>query len=173
VAARAAGERSRSRGPVRATEAALLELLAFTRKQGLLHMDTHFENVLTDGSALFLGDHGLALSRSFQLGAAELAFFERHQSYDRCTAINSLVHAVVAHCDAHPNGEARPLWRDALRELIAGSHAVSESLPDALRAYLVQRGPVALAMGEFYARLTADFSTEYPEAQLRALLGEG
>ena len=150
---------------VRETQAALLDILAFTGGQGLLHMDAHFENVLVDGSGgLFLGDHGLAISRTFELDGDEREFFKRHETFDRCTAFTSLVHAVVARYDA------RPVWREALRELIDGTHRASAEVSADLRAYLVRVGPLALAMGDFYRRLTADLRTEYPAASLQAML---
>ena len=150
---------------VRETQAVLLDILAFTGSQGLLHMDAHFENVLVDGSGgLFLGDHGLAISRTFELDGDEREFFKRHETFDRCTAFTSLVHAVVARYDA------RPVWREALRELIDGTHRASAEVSADLRAYLVRRGPLALAMGDFYRRLTADLRTEYPAASLQAML---
>jgi hypothetical protein len=141
------------------TEASLLSLLEFTASRGLLHMDAHFENVLVAGDQLVLADHGLAISRDFPLVSDELAFFDRHETFDRCTALTSLVHALTTHLDARSD------WRQALRELIEGGR------PHPLRAYLERRGPVALAMGEFYGNLIRDFATEYPADDLRALLG--
>ncbi|MFE3544320.1 hypothetical protein ACFXK0_15260 [Nocardia sp. NPDC059177] len=51
--------------------------------RGLLHLDTHFENILTDGSRLYFGDYGLALSADFDLSPSEAAFLDRNQTYDR------------------------------------------------------------------------------------------
>jgi hypothetical protein len=147
-----------------ATEARLLGVLSFLKAQGVLHMDVHLENVLTDGDELFLTDHGLVLSRAFHLDAEEVAFFERHENFDRCTAITGLVHALVARHDARPD------WRAALRELLEGTHARREDVPAASAAYLVHRGPVALAMGDFYRLLKADLATEYPASRLQELL---
>lgn len=151
---------------VRETEAAVLDLLEFTNGQGLLHMDAHFENILTDGSQVYLSDHGLAISRTFDLDAAERTFFERHQNFDRCTAVTSLVHALVTSYDANED------WRQTVRDLTSGVHPMTEAVPVALRSYLESRGPVALAMGEFYGRLTADLTTEYPASSLQGLLDD-
>ncbi len=146
------------------TEAALLDLLAFVNGQGVLHMDAHFENILTDGSGLFLSDHGLAISPEFDLDAAELAFFDRHQNFDRCTAITSNVHSLVTRYDARKD------WRKTVRELIDGTHAAIASVPAAVREYVARRGPVALAIGEFYRCLITDLTTEYPASRLEQLL---
>lgn len=152
---------------VQETEAALLDVLAFTNIRDVLHMDAHFANVLTDGSRLYLGDHGLAISRSFDLDTDELAFFERHENFDRCTAITDLVYALVMRHDAAPD------WRQTLRSLLDGSHEAIERVPPPVREYLGRRGPVALAMGEFYRRLLADLTTPYPVADLERLLDDG
>ena len=145
---------------VRETEAALLRILSFTGSQGVLHMDVHLENVLTDGRTLFLADHGLALARSFDLAADERAFLARHETFDRCTAITSLVHAVVTRYDTQDD------WRAALRGQIDGAG----EMPADLRGYLARRGPVALAMGDFYRRLLDDLQAEYPAEELERLL---
>jgi hypothetical protein len=152
---------------VRETEAALLELTAFMNGQGMLHMDAHFENVLTDGTQLFLTDYGLATSRTFELDPGEQALFDQHTDFDRCTAINSNVHAIVSRYDPRVD------WRQGLRELMAGTHCAIEEVPVGVRSYLARRGPLALAVGEFYRRLGADLSTEYPAAEMREILDTG
>lgn len=149
---------------VSGTERKLAELLAFIRGQGLLHLDAHFDNLLTDGDQLYLGDYGLALSREFDLGPDEQAFFDEHQNFDLCTAINSLVHAVITHYDSRTD------WRQTLREVVAGSHPTIAAGPDCIRSYLLARAPLALAVGEFYDRLLSDLATPYPAAAFDELL---
>lgn len=63
---------------VTGVEDILTELLSFIGAQGLLHMDVHFDNILTDGSQFYLGDFGLAVSQGFQLGSDEQKFFEKN-----------------------------------------------------------------------------------------------
>lgn len=146
------------------TEARILEVLAFTNAQGVLHLDPHFENLLTDGAQLFLADWGLALSSTFDLDDAGQAFFEHHQNYDQCTAITSLVHSVTSHL--YPKGD----WLPTLRTLADGTHEALEELPDTVRAYIAARGPVAVAYTAFYRRLIKDLSTAYPAAELQQML---
>jgi len=149
------------------TEANLLELLTFCGDRGLLHMDAHFENLLTDGEGFFLGDFGLAISQTFSLDAEEREFFEKHRDFDRCTAITSLVHAAVSHYDARED------WRGVLRELQDDRQGPIQEIPVAIRAYLAKRGPLALEVGEFYRRLLSDLSaTEFPTTRLQRVLDE-
>lgn len=54
----------------------------FLRKNGVVHFDAHFENVLTDGGRSYLGDFGLVLDGEFALNGAEREFLEAHAYYD-------------------------------------------------------------------------------------------
>jgi hypothetical protein len=151
-------------GLVVGIEARSGEILAFVRAQGVLHMDAHLENILTDGDQLYLADYGLTLSRDFDLGTDEQQFFDLHQSFDLCTAINGMVHAVVTHYEPGPD------WRQFLRTLIDGSGDGANAMPPAIRSYLIRRAPLALAVGDFYARLLRDLTTPYPAAVFEQLL---
>ena len=150
---------------IEATEAKLTELLHVFHDQGLLHMDAHFENVLTDGGELFLSDFGLTIARGFQLDAEERAFFAQHGSFDRCTVLTSSVHALVSHYDPQPDD-----WRQPLRALLEGSESGLDTAPSGVRRYLRERGPVAIATGAFFPRLVSDPTTAYPQAVLQAHL---
>jgi hypothetical protein len=56
--------------------------LAFMNRNGLLHFDAHFGNILTDGQRLYFADLGLATSPRFDLSAAESDFVGRNLSHD-------------------------------------------------------------------------------------------
>jgi hypothetical protein len=160
-------EMTRASDPVavaRRVEGQLEELLAFTRRHGVLHLDAHFDNVLTDGHQLYLGDYGLSISRGFELGPDEEAFFEQHQDFDLCTAINSLVHAVVTYYD--PTDD----WRQTLREMAARPHDAKSGVPEAVRSFVLERAALVFAVGEFYKRLLADPATSYPAMTFHRLL---
>src|SRR6185312_6894694 len=62
----------------------------FLNARGMQHFDLHSENVLTDGRQLYIADFGLANSSAFELSAAERAFFDRHQDYDRAYVAGAL-----------------------------------------------------------------------------------
>jgi len=145
-------------------EGNLKELLAFIHARGVLHLDAHLENLLTDGTQVYLSDFGLAVSRRFELDSAERRFFEEHQNFDLCTVINSLVHALVTYYDSRAD------WRQTLREVEAGTHCTVAAAPVEVRTYLVERAPLALAVGKFYGRLLADPTTPYPAAAFDKLL---
>jgi hypothetical protein len=74
---------------------------------GLIHFDTHFENILTDGERLYLSDFGLALSSKFDLSTAEKEFLKQHQSYDEACAAVNLLHCIITSFFGKEHWEAR------------------------------------------------------------------
>jgi len=58
--------------------------VSFMNKEGLLHFDAHFWNILTDGEDLYFSDFGLAISSQFDLSESEMHFFKEHRLYDKC-----------------------------------------------------------------------------------------
>ncbi len=56
--------------------------VTFLRKKGILHLDAHFFNMLTDGKRVYLTDFGLALDKKFELTPAEKQFYRRHSYFD-------------------------------------------------------------------------------------------
>ncbi|NEZ61767.1 hypothetical protein D0962_03080 [Leptolyngbyaceae cyanobacterium CCMR0082] len=145
-------------------ETQLTDILSFINSQGVIHMDAHFNNILTDGNQLLLADYGLALSNQFQLDADECQFFDEHQNFDICTVITSLVHAIVSCYDSRDN------WRQALQQLANEHHGSNAAISVDLRAYLSKRMALVMKMGAFYRQLLADLTTPYPAADLQAIL---
>jgi hypothetical protein len=56
--------------------------ITFLRAQGIIHFDSHFFNLLTDGQRVYLTDFGLALDKQFALAPAEVQFYHQHTEYD-------------------------------------------------------------------------------------------
>lgn len=79
----------------------LCETLSFLHDRRVLHLDAHYNNVLTNGDGVRLTDFGLALDEAFELSAAELAFFQTHQHYDFGEAIANLGSLLVGLLDRH------------------------------------------------------------------------
>jgi hypothetical protein len=72
-------------------EEALARGAAFMSSHGLVHFDSHFRNVLTDGRLVYFADFGLALSSSFDLSPDESRFLTDHLAYDRCYIASHLL----------------------------------------------------------------------------------
>jgi hypothetical protein len=73
----------------------LCDTLTFLHDRGILHLDAHYGNVVTDGNAVCLTDFGLVLDEAFDLSAAEQTFFRAHQHYDFGEAIANLGSVLV------------------------------------------------------------------------------
>lgn len=56
--------------------------LSFLRSNGILHLDAHFNNMVTDGTHIYLTDFGLVLSMDFDLSPQEKQFYRQHTLYD-------------------------------------------------------------------------------------------
>ena len=60
----------------------VLDTLTFLRKNGIIHFDVHFNNIVTDGNKPYLTDFGLVLDRRFDLRETERMFFRKNTYYD-------------------------------------------------------------------------------------------
>lgn len=67
-----------------------LEITAFLRSEGVVHLDANPSNVLTDGQRLFFADFGLFLTDDFDLSDVERSFLANHRYWDIGEFIASL-----------------------------------------------------------------------------------
>jgi serine/threonine protein kinase len=138
--------------------------VAFMKKQGLVHFDTHFENILTDGHRLYFNDFGLALSSDFDLNEEEARFLADHQDYDLWRASIGFMHALVT--SALGDKE----WKENLRMLL---RTRSNELTPTGHGLLTQYGPLALELLEFSRKLNNESKrTPYPAQKLSRLIGQ-
>lgn len=136
--------------------------IAFMKSQGLVHFDTHFENILTDGHRLYFNDFGLALSSDFDLNAEELNFLAKHQDYDFCRASVGFMHALIISTFGDED------WKESLRKVLkTNGAALTSTGRDLVKKY----GPVALELLEFSQKLKNESKrTPYPAERLSKLL---
>lgn len=147
--------------------------LASMNRLGLLHGDTHFGNILTDGRQLYFADLGLATSARFALSGDETEYLHQHASLDRAFALTTWVKWLVRAASPEiPSAQQRMV---RVREIAQG-HAASRLFPGlpAGAARIVQRhAAVATTVTDFYVQFRGHSpSTPYPrhtiEAQLEA-----
>ncbi|MGI5216722.1 protein kinase family protein [Nocardia sp. CA-290969] len=140
--------------------------VAFMNSRGLLHLDAHFENILTDGHRLYFGDYGLALSSGFDLSPAETAFVDRNQSYDRGYTTTYLVNWLVT---------ALYGLRSDARAAMVRSFAEGkppEGISEGAAAVLIRHAPIAATMFEFmHAFQQTSRNTPYPDEEIQHLQG--
>ncbi|MFD4402503.1 protein kinase family protein [Nocardia sp. NPDC058499] len=139
--------------------------IAFMNSRGLLHLDAHFENILTDGRRLFFGDYGLALFSGFDLSREESAFFDRNSSYDRGYTAFYLVNWLVTTLYGLPR-EDREARAAMVREFAEGK--LPEGIPEEAAATLTRHAPAAAAMSDFMrAFQQTSRSTPFPDEEIR------
>jgi hypothetical protein len=143
--------------------------VAFMNSRGLLHLDAHFQNILTDGRHLYFGDYGLALSCGFDLSPQEAAFFDQNQSYDRGFTATYLVNwLLTALYGLRPDDREK---RAAMAYAIAEGKP-PEGIPEKAAAVLTRHAPIAAAMSAFTRAFQQESrSTPYPDQEIRRLLG--
>ncbi|MGF6886527.1 hypothetical protein ABIA39_004699 [Nocardia sp. GAS34] len=142
--------------------------VAFMNSRGLLHLDAHFQNILTDGRRLYFGDYGLSLSSGFDLSSQEAAFFDQNQSYDRGFTGTYLVDWLLT--------ALYGLRTDDREKRAAMARAIAEdnppkSIPEGAAALLTRHAPIAAAMSVFTRAFQQESrSTSYPDQEIRRLL---
>ncbi|MGW4093406.1 serine/threonine protein phosphatase [Nocardia sp. NPDC004750] len=142
---------------------------AFMNSRGLLHLDAHFENILTDGRRLYFGDYGLALSCGFDLSPEDAAFFDQNQSYDRGYTATYLVNWLVTALYGLRR-EDRGARAAMVRAFAEGKSP--EGIPEGVAAVLTRHAPIAAAMSAFISAFQQESrSTPYPDQEIRCLLG--
>ncbi|MEU4318112.1 protein kinase family protein [Nocardia fluminea] len=142
---------------------------AFMNSRGLLHLDAHFQNILTDGRRLYFADYGLALSSEFDLSPQEDEFFDQIQSYDRGFTATYLVNWLLT--------ALYGLRRDDREIRAAMVRAIAKGPPpqgisEGAAAVLTRHASVAAAMSAFTCAFQqTSRSTPYPDDEIRRLLG--
>ncbi|MDO0931017.1 protein kinase family protein [Streptomyces sp. DG2A-72] len=149
-------------------ESELEAVVAFLRDHELLHLDTHFGNILTDGHRLYLADYGLALSSRFRLTPEERDFYDRHRDYDRAYATGYLANWLVTTLRGC-GGEERNAFMRACAE---GAPPVG--LPSVAASVVARHARTAVVMADFIGRLQSESrETPYPYEALRTALATG
>ncbi|WP_354384521.1 protein kinase family protein [Streptomyces sp. PvR034] len=137
---------------------------SFMNARGLLHLDGHFQNVLTDGERLFFTDYGLALSSRFDLSKEEVEFFAEHQSYDRCYTVTHLVQWLVTALYGYERDERVAFVRACARG------EPPRGVPSRIAAILTRHAPVAAVMTDYYRAFRFESRrTPYPSEALRRI----
>ncbi|MCS0603465.1 protein kinase family protein [Streptomyces sp. LP11] len=145
----------------------LLRGTRFMSGRGLVHFDTHFANLLTDGRQVYFADFGLALSRDFALSAQEEAFLTDHLLYDRSYAPT---HLLRHHLPDEIRGGVDP--GTFLRDWVGGRR--SDRVPPDIGAVIDRHAPHAVVLDDFHHRLlTHDKHTRFPVTEIERALRTG
>ncbi|MFF1453665.1 protein kinase family protein [Streptomyces sp. NPDC058274] len=136
----------------------------FMSAHQLVHFDTHFANLLTDGHHVYFADFGLALSRAFELSAEEATFLTDHLVYDRSYAPNHLLRHHLPH--GIREGTEHQTF---LRQWTKGHRP--DGIPTDIGALIDRHAPHAIILDDFHRRLlTQSKRTPFPTAEIQQAL---
>jgi hypothetical protein len=139
---------------------------SFMNARGLLHVDAHFQNILTDGERLFFADYGLAISSRFDLSEEEADFFADHQTYDHCYSVTHLVIWLITALYGY-KGEERHAF---VRACAQGEQP--KGIPPQVAAILTRHAPLAAVMTDFYRKFQLESrQTPYPIEEIDRIVG--
>ncbi len=163
--------------------------ITFLRAQGIIHFDSHFFNLLTDGQRVYLTDFGLALDQQFALSPAEVQFYQQHTEYDYGNLLWGLgTHIYGLYLELPEAGQQRireifgitedPTLEDLLPLLlahigeIAGRNLIQ--LEEQYVASITQYLPVITFMHDFYVAMRRNDrkDTTFNHTRLQQLLVE-
>nr|WP_246253835.1 protein kinase family protein [Isoptericola chiayiensis] len=134
--------------------------VAFMGSRGLLHLDAHFENILTDGERLYFADYGPAVSSGFDLTPDEVGFVDRFRGYDRAYAATCLVNWLVVELFGLGPDRRPAFVRDCAT---ARPERCRPASPPGVAAVLRRHAAVAAETGEFLRRFRHESrATPYP-----------
>ena len=167
----------------------ILNTIAFLQKNGIIHFDVHFNNILTDGNKIYLTDLGLVLDNHFDLGEAERAFFNKHILYDygeflfwfgehllsiyRGLADTKKKRIMQKYriTNAMPRPESFIILLENIREIVAdGLMLLNHDYVETVRKYQA----IIMLMAEFFTDMEENNrkDTKYNHAKLKRLLEE-
>lgn len=134
----------------------------FMASQNFLHMDAHFENILTDGEQLYYSDFGLALSDKFTLSNIENYFAKDNAYYDYASGSSNLMHTVLT------SYLGKDDWNVNLAKFT--NDELGTQIPAIVKGLLSRHHGVAVKMDAFYKAIQRDKSTHFPSGNLKELL---
>ncbi|MBP2319806.1 hypothetical protein JOF56_000191 [Kibdelosporangium banguiense] len=136
----------------------------FMSARGLVHFDTHFNNILTDGKQLFFADFGLASSTAFDLSPAESGFLADHRGYDQCHAMSNLLRHLQNRIGAEGKHE------DFLRAWLTGQRP--GDVPAEIAGIIDRNAEAASVLYEFHIQLMRESKqTPFPVSRLAGTMG--
>ena len=159
------------------------------RKNGVIHFDVHYDNILTDGEHTYLTDFGLVLDRNYALREDEKVFFDAHTHYDYGEVLACLTFLINRSHEALSESEKSRIRErygvpqtdqsfDMMPVLLANLEALHADglmkLNEDCFACLVKYRSVILLMESFYGTLRGNKGkdTPFPHEELKRLLAE-
>jgi hypothetical protein len=128
-------------------------------ERGIVHFDSHLNNVVTDGTRFLLTDFGLVMADDFELSAAERRFLDRHRHYDRGIVAASLGQLLMGHL-------GQKTAKELARTLDDPPAEIGPELRAACERY---RAPMLYMVDHFARMMRPTKRSRYDDAELAAL----
>ncbi|MCR8845647.1 serine/threonine-protein kinase [Paenibacillus sp. SC116] len=146
----------------------LKSAVSFMNKNGLLHFDVHFKNILTDGHRLYISDFGLVTSSSFELSEAELTFVELNKNHDGYYVVTWLVNWLVVAFTGKLNRSERI---EFIRRCAEGTETLE--MLDSAAKIIMRYAPIAVVINDFYTDLMSNNrNTPFPVEEIERVCME-
>ncbi len=145
-------------------ERSLSTEVSFMNSNGLLHLDAHSKNILTDGQRLYFADFGLAVSPRFELSDDEADFVKLNRLHDSSHTIAQFVNWLVTALGGATISSIEER-NEFVRRCANGDQISFE--PPAASVIIKRYAPVAVIFNDFYRELYLGRSnTPFPSAEL-------
>ncbi len=145
-------------------ERSLRTEVSFMNSSGLLHLDAHSKNILTDGQRIYFADFGLAVSSRFELSDDEVVFVKLNRLHDSCHTITQFVNWLVTALGGTSVSSIEN--RNEFITRVANGDEVNLE-PSEASVIIKRYAPIAVIFNQFYRELyLGRSSTPFPAAEL-------
>lgn len=146
----------------------LLGAVKHMRRRGVVHFDTHLDNVLTTGKDLRVSDFGLLVAAGFQLDDDERRMLSTHTDHDVAYCAAAMTNALLGQVMEFSDVRARNDWiRSCARD------GESPGVTGPMGAVIRRLAPMATLTNDFYWQLhDGNFQTPFPAAALATAINE-
>ncbi|OFJ50903.1 hypothetical protein BEL07_25570 [Mycolicibacterium grossiae] len=138
------------------------------RSRGVVHFDTHLDNVMTTGEDVILSDFGLLAADVFQLDSDERNMLTTNTDHDVAYCAAALTNAILGEVIEFTDARARNDWVRACART-----GDTPGIPGSLVSMIRRLAPTAAVANDFYWQLhEGNVGTPFPSEALAATIND-
>lgn len=135
------------------------QTLTFCTRNGLLQLDPHLENILTDGTSFFVTDFNLAMHANFELSAEEREAFMEHSRYPIYAFTSYLTEYLLNHATTYDSASQKLTMND------------NKPLETWIKNILKHSLPTAYTFMNIWQEMLSDSSLTFPpDTELESII---